>query len=133
MKLTKAQRPRSSTSSELSPPVPYSHGDDFDSDVATDDRSIHELLSMSLQPPANTRPLYAVDLIDFHGPQMMVSPGAPASTPSLPLASRHSALRRTPASDILGLPEDYSDNELNNIPSFEGPDERHLDLAPTRS
>jgi hypothetical protein len=130
MKLTKVQRSRGSSSSELSR-IPLSSSlehSSFDSNVATDSRSTQDVMRMHSQPPARTHPRYAVSLVDVYGPFKDL-----ATAPLSSSTARLSALRRVPASDVVGLPQSYSEGRLHAVPSFEGPDERHLDADPAQS
>ena len=98
------------------------------SDIATDDRSIEELRRRHSQTPRRLPPRYTVNLLDIAGPS-----NDPATAPQSPSAARLPALRRIPASNVLGLSGSYSDGELRAISATEGPDEHHLDAGPAQS
>lgn len=83
---------------------------------------------MHSQSPIRTRPRYAVSLVDVYGPF-----DDPETVPLPSSTVRPSALSRVPESDIVGLPQSHSEGELCAVPSFEGPDERHLDADSAQS
>lgn len=81
------------------------------------------------QLSANPYPRYTIGLVGIHGPRKTVLSDLPALKPLLSPASQLSAPRRLPASDVLGLPQHYSDSELRAVSKIQRPDERHLDIT----